>query len=60
MARLRELLPESVHIQVDGGVGAANIAELRVNGATLLVAASSIFASGDPPQAYRSLVQALG
>ena len=60
VARLRELLPESVHIQVDGGVGAANIAELRVNGATLLVAASSIFASGDPPQAYRSLVQALG
>jgi ribulose-phosphate 3-epimerase len=60
VARLRELLPERVHIQVDGGVGAKNIVALRERGATLLVAASSIFASDDPPQAYRSLVQALG
>jgi ribulose-phosphate 3-epimerase len=59
VARLRELLPERVHIQVDGGVGAANIRELRANGATLLVAASSIFAAGDPPDAYRSLVRAI-
>jgi ribulose-phosphate 3-epimerase len=60
VARLRELLPESVHIQVDGGVGPSNVRELHENGATLLVAASSIFAAGDPPHAYRSLVQALG
>jgi ribulose-phosphate 3-epimerase len=60
VARLRELLPARVHIQVDGGVGAANIPELRASGATLLVAASSIFAAGDPPAAYRSLVQAAG
>jgi ribulose-phosphate 3-epimerase len=60
VARLRGLLPERVHIQVDGGVGAANIRDLRTSGATLLVAASSIFAAGDPPDAYRSLVQALG
>jgi ribulose-phosphate 3-epimerase len=59
VARLRELLPERVHIQVDGGVGLANIAELRARGATLLVAASSIVAAGDPAQAYRGLVQAL-
>jgi len=60
VARLRELLPERVRIQVDGGVGAANIAELHAKGATLLVAASSIFSADDPPRAYRSLVQALG
>jgi ribulose-phosphate 3-epimerase len=60
IARLRGLLPERVHIQVDGGVGDGNIEELRANGATLLVAASSIFATDDPPQAYRSLVRALG
>ena len=60
VARLRELLPDRVHIQVDGGVGLANIAELRARGATLLVAASSIFAAGDPAQASRGLVQALG
>jgi ribulose-phosphate 3-epimerase len=60
VARLRELLPERVHIQVDGGVGDANIRELRAHGATLLVAASSIFATDDPPGAYRGLVQAIG
>ena len=60
VARLRELLPEGVHIQVDGGVGDANIGELRARGATLLVAASSIFATDDPPGAYRGLVQAIG
>jgi ribulose-phosphate 3-epimerase len=60
VARLRELLPQHMHIQVDGGIGAANIAALRARGATLLVAASSIFAAGDPPQCYRGLVQALG
>jgi ribulose-phosphate 3-epimerase len=60
VARLRELLPARVHIQVDGGVGEKNIAELHANGATLLVAASSIFAAGDPPQAYLGLVRALG
>jgi ribulose-phosphate 3-epimerase len=57
--RLRAALPERVEIQVDGGVGLANIARLRDGGATLLVAASSIFAHGDPPQAYRQLVEAL-
>jgi ribulose-phosphate 3-epimerase len=60
VARLRELLPERLHIQVDGGVGDANIGELRARGATLLVAASSIFATDDPPRAYRGLVQAIG
>ena len=58
--RLKELLPQRVHIQVDGGVGGANIAELRARGATLLVAASSIFGQDDPAQAYRALVQAIG
>jgi ribulose-phosphate 3-epimerase len=59
VARLRELLPDRVQIQVDGGVGESNVGELHARGATLLVAASSIFAAGDPPTAYRGLVQAL-
>jgi ribulose-phosphate 3-epimerase len=59
IARLRGLRPEHVHIQVDGGVGLKNAARLRECGATLLVAASSIFAGGDPPGAYRGLVQAI-
>jgi ribulose-phosphate 3-epimerase len=57
--RLRAALPDAIHIEVDGGVGRANIRELRDRGASLLVAASSIFAHDDPPAAYRGLVDAL-
>jgi ribulose-phosphate 3-epimerase len=57
--RLRSLLPAAVRIQVDGGVGPENIRALHEDGARLLVAASSIFGSGDPPGAYRRLTQAL-
>jgi ribulose-phosphate 3-epimerase len=57
--RLRTALPDGIEIQVDGGVGLANIARRRGGGATLLVAASSIFGHDDPPRAYRQLVDAL-
>jgi len=56
---LRELLPPEVLIQVDGGVGEANIARLHDAGALLFVAASSVFAGGDPPAAYRRLALAV-
>jgi ribulose-phosphate 3-epimerase len=56
---LRELLPDAVYIQVDGGVGASNIVQLRDEGASLFVAASSIFGDHDPPTAYRQLEQAI-
>jgi ribulose-phosphate 3-epimerase len=57
--RLREALPDGIHIQVDGGIAAENVKELYENGATLLVAASAIFSREDLPRAYRRLVQAL-
>jgi ribulose-phosphate 3-epimerase len=57
--RLRAALPDRVHIQVDGGVDARNITQLRERGATLFVAASAIFGREDLPRAYRRLVQAL-
>jgi ribulose-phosphate 3-epimerase len=60
VARLRELLPGSVRIQVDGGVGAENVRELRRAGADLLVAASAIFGGDDPAAAYRALAAAVG
>jgi ribulose-phosphate 3-epimerase len=56
---LRGLLPEGVHIQVDGGVGPDNVRELRDAGADLLVAGSSIFGHEDIARAHRRLVQAL-
>jgi ribulose-phosphate 3-epimerase len=57
--RLRAALPESIPIQVDGGVDNENIRSIRDAGATLLVAGSAIFAREDLPRAYRRLVQAL-
>ena len=52
---LRGLLPPEVRIQVDGGVGAANISEIHEAGATLLVAGTSVFGADDPGAAYREL-----
>jgi len=54
--RLRALIRDDQLIQVDGGVGEQNIVELRDCGASLLVAASSVFGGDDPPGAYRRLV----
>jgi ribulose-phosphate 3-epimerase len=59
VARLRELLPDEVPIQVDGGVALGNARELRDAGATLFVAGSSVFAKPDPVAAYRELTQAV-
>jgi ribulose-phosphate 3-epimerase len=53
--RLRALLPDDKHVQVDGGVGPDNIAALRTAGADLLVAGTSIFGEGDIAEAYRGL-----
>jgi ribulose-phosphate 3-epimerase len=57
--RLRALLPESMPIQVDGGVGPANVREMFEAGARFFVAASAIFGGDDPAGAYRQLVRAL-
>jgi ribulose-phosphate 3-epimerase len=60
--RIRELhtlLPATVPIQVDGGVGPENIAELRVAGATLFVAGASVFGREDYAGAYIRLVELL-
>ena len=59
LRRLRELLPEGVYVQVDGGINHENIREVRDAGADLFVAGSSIFGQEELPRAYRRLVQAL-
>ena len=59
VAKLRSLVPRSMHVQVDGGVGPGNIKELHEAGAELFVAATAIFGREDLPRAYRRLVQAL-
>jgi ribulose-phosphate 3-epimerase len=55
IARLRELLPDSVRIQVDGGINRTTIGQAREAGADLLVAGSAIFWRDDPAAAYREL-----
>jgi ribulose-phosphate 3-epimerase len=53
--RLRALLPDGKHIQVDGGVGPDNVRDLRAAGADLLVAGTSVFGPEDIAAAYRRL-----
>jgi ribulose-phosphate 3-epimerase len=59
IARTRAALPESVHVQVDGGIDNDNVRSVYDAGATLMVAGSAIFGREDLPRAYRRLVQAL-
>ena len=56
---LRAALPHGVRVQVDGGVGAANIERVREAGADPLVAGSAILAADDPAAAYRALTAAV-
>jgi len=55
IAELRRSLPESVLVQVDGGVHGENIRSVREAGADLLVAGSAIFWQDDPAAAYKAL-----
>jgi ribulose-phosphate 3-epimerase len=57
--RLRKQLPSSLYVQVDGGITAENVADVRRVGADLIVAGSAIFGMEDLPRAYRRLVKAL-
>jgi ribulose-phosphate 3-epimerase len=59
ITRLRAALPETIHIQVDGGIDNDNVRQVYDAGATLIVAGSSIFGREDLPRSFRRLVQAL-
>jgi len=59
IARTRAALPESIHVQVDGGIDNDNVRTVYDAGATLIVAGSAIFHREDLPRSYRRLVQAL-
>ena len=58
IAALRSQLHQNLYVQVDGGVGEANIADVRRAGAQVAVAGSAIFGREDYPRAYRQLVKA--
>lgn len=58
--KVRALLPETVAVEVDGGVGIENAAELVGAGANLLVAGSSVFDGLDAAARFRALAAAAG
>jgi ribulose-phosphate 3-epimerase len=57
--RLRKQLHENLFVQVDGGITAENVHDVRKVGADLVVAGSAIFGMEDLPRAYLRLVKAL-
>ena len=57
--RLRELLPEGVHVQVDGGIDPETVGPAREAGANLLVAGTAVFGPDDVGAAYLRLAAAV-
>jgi ribulose-phosphate 3-epimerase len=59
LAHMRAALPDTVPLQVDGGVDNDNVRAVYDAGATLIVAGAAIFQREDLQRSYRRLVQAL-
>ena len=55
LAALRQLVPDDVVLEVDGGISLETIDEARAAGAQLFVAGSSVFGAPDPAEAFREL-----
>ena len=60
VARLRELVPEGVPVEVDGGVDPDPAPLCADAGAGLFVAGSYVFGADDPAAAYARVVEAAG
>jgi ribulose-phosphate 3-epimerase len=59
LTQLREMLPDHVGLEVDGGVSLKTVAGCVDGGANLLVAGTAIFGSPDPAEMYAKLVAAV-
>jgi ribulose-phosphate 3-epimerase len=59
LEQLRSIVPEGVHVQVDGGISHENIRSVYDAGADLIVCGSAIFEREDLPRTYRRLIQLL-
>jgi ribulose-phosphate 3-epimerase len=60
ITRLRELLPDDVVIEVDGGIDEQTGPVCADAGASLLVAGSAVFGSSDPAESYRRIAESIG
>jgi ribulose-phosphate 3-epimerase len=58
--RIRGLLGDDGHVEVDGGIDARTAGPCREAGASLFVAGSAIFGADDPAAAYRAIADAAG
>jgi ribulose-phosphate 3-epimerase len=56
---VRETVPETMHVQVDGGITHENVRQVYDAGADLIVAGSAIFGREDLPRTYHRLMRAL-
>lgn len=59
ISRLRKQLPSTLFVQVDGGITADNVRDVRKVGADLIVVGSAIFGMEDLPRTYRRLLKAI-
>ncbi|MBE6765381.1 MAG: ribulose-phosphate 3-epimerase [Ruminococcaceae bacterium] len=57
---VREICGSDVLISVDGGVNAANCAEVAAKGADILVAGNAVFGASDMPAAFAGLSEKVG
>jgi len=61
LRRLRRMIDErglETKIEIDGGIGIENIAEIVEAGAEIIVAGSAVFGKGKPTEAVRELIEA--
>src|SRR5947209_3041732 len=59
LERLRQLLPASCPIEVDGGIDPSTAPRCADAGASLFVAGSHVFGAQDPAAAYRSIAESV-
>jgi ribulose-phosphate 3-epimerase len=57
IARIRALIGEGVHLEVDGGIDLRTAGPCAAAGATLFVAGSAVFGQPDPGEAYQRLAE---
>jgi ribulose-phosphate 3-epimerase len=60
LERMRAALPDSVSLEVDGGVDGATAGPCAAAGANVFVAGSAVFGTRDPAAAYAELAAAAG
>jgi ribulose-phosphate 3-epimerase len=59
LERLRRLIPDTVPIEVDGGIDPKTAPRTAAAGASVFVAGSYVFGSDDPAAAYREIAESV-